>query len=222
MACPLGMTMSMPRRRALLAWAERHDAAVIEDDYDTEFRYVDRPLEPLQALDHSGRVVYVGSFSKTFSPAIRLGFALVPPPLAEPIAALRQLIDWHPPAVMQAALAGFIDDGLFDNHIRRGRRVSAERHGLLTEALFGPLAGDLTVLTTNAGLHIATLLRKGLGEDKVIQAAAEHGLGMMGLQQFFHTSPPRQGLLLGFGAIRTTDLPAALQALGGILAAKPE
>src|SRR5215472_14759224 len=219
---PLGMTMSMPRRRALLAWAERHDAAVIEDDYDTEFRYVDRPLEPLQALDHNGRVVYVGSFSKTFSPAVRLGFALVPAPLGEPIAALRQFIDWHPPTLMQTALAGFIDDGLLDRHIRRSRRVYAERHGLLTEALSGPLADDLTALTTNAGLHIATLLRKGLGEDKVIQAAAEHGIGIMGLQQFFHTSPPQQGLLLGFGAIRTNDLPRALHALGGILAAKPK
>jgi GntR family transcriptional regulator / MocR family aminotransferase len=146
----------------------------------------------------------------------------VPPPLAEPIAALRQLIDWHPPAVMQAALAAFIDDGLLDTHIRRGRRIYAERHGLLAEALSGPLAGDLTALTTNAGLHIATLLRTRLGEDKVIQAAAEHGIGMMGLQHFFHTSPPQQGLLLGFGAIRTTDLPAALHALGGILAAKPD
>jgi GntR family transcriptional regulator/MocR family aminotransferase len=216
---PLGMTMSMARRRALLAWAERHDAAVIEDDYDTEFRYVDRPLEPLQALDHNGRVVYVGSFSKTFSPAVRLGFALVPAPLAEPIAALRQLIDWHPPAAMQAALAGFIDDGLLDKHIRRGRRVYAERHGLLTGALAGPLADHLTALTTNAGLHIATLLRGELGEDKVIQAAAEQGIGMMGLQRFFHASSPQQGLLLGFGAIRTTDLPAALRALGDTLAA---
>jgi len=123
---------------------------------------------------------------------------------------------------MQAALAGFIDDGLLDKHIRRGQRVYAERHRLLTETLSGPLAGDLTALTTNAGLHIATLLRKELSEDKVMQAAAEHGIGMMGLQHFFHTSPPQQGLLLGFGAVRTTDLPAALQALGGILAAKPK
>ena len=218
---PLGMTMSMPRRRALLAWAERHDAAVIEDDYDTEFRYVDRPLEPLQALDHNGRVVYVGSFSKTFSPAVRLGFALVPPPLAEPIAALRQLIDWHPPTAMQTAMAGFINDGLLDKHIRRGRRVYAERHALLTQALSGPLAIHLTALTTNAGLHIATLLRKELCEDEVIQAAAEHGIGMMGLQHLFHASSPRQGLLLGFGAVRTTDLPAALRALGDTLAAEP-
>ena len=124
---PLGMTMLMPRRRALLRWAERHDAAIIEDDYDTEFRYVDRPLEPLQALDANGRVVYVGSFSKTFSPSIRLGFTVVPQPLAQPIAALRQLIDWHPPTAMQTAMAGFIEDGLLDKHIRRSKRGYAER-----------------------------------------------------------------------------------------------
>jgi len=122
---------------------------------------------------------------------------------------------------MQAALAGFIDDGLLDKHIRRGQRVYAERHRLLTEALSGPLAGDLTALTTNAGLHIATLLREELSEGKVMQAAAEQGIGMMGLQHFFHASPPQQGLLLGFGAVQTTDLPAALHTLGGILAAKP-
>jgi GntR family transcriptional regulator/MocR family aminotransferase len=215
---PLGMTMSMPRRRALLHWAECHDAAIIEDDYDTEFRYVDRPLEPLQALDGSGRVVYVGSFSKAFSPAVRLGFAVVPPPLAEPIATLRQLIDWHPPAVTQTALADFIDDGLLDKHIRRSRRVYAERHRLLTNALSGPLAGRLTALTPNAGLHIATLLRNGPGEDEVMQAAAEHGIGMMGLRHFFHASPPQEGLLIGFGAISTADLPEALRILGGLAA----
>ena len=214
---PLGMTMSMARRRALLRWADRHDAAVIEDDYDTEFRYVDRPLEPLQALDGSGRVVYVGSFSKTFSPALRLGFAVVPPSLAKPIAALRQIIDWHPPNALQAALAGFIDDGLFDKHIRRSRRVYAERHHLLSEALSGPLAAHLAARSPNAGLHVATLLRNGPGEDEVLRAAAGHGIGLMGLHHFFHSSPPQQGLLLGFGAISTTDLPAALRILGGIL-----
>jgi GntR family transcriptional regulator / MocR family aminotransferase len=217
---PLGMTMSMPRRRALLSWADRHDAAVIEDDYDTEFRYVDRPLEPLQALDRGGRVVYVGSFSKTFSPAVRLGFAVVPPSLAEPISAVRQLIDWHPPAAMQAALARFIDDGLLDKHIRRSRRVYAERHHLLTEALSGPLACHLTARTPNAGLHVATLLREGLGEDEVVPAAAGLGIGLIGLRHFFHASEPQQGLLLGFGAIGTADLPEALRMLGGVLAAQ--
>jgi GntR family transcriptional regulator/MocR family aminotransferase len=217
---PLGMTMSMPRRRALLRWAERHDAAVIEDDYDTEFRYVDRPLEPLQALDANGRVVYVGSFSKTFSPSVRLGFAVVPRPLAGPIAALRQLIDWHPPIAMQTALAGFIDDGLLDKHIRRSRRVYAERHHILTEALSGSLADHLTAHASNAGLHVAAVLRDGLRENEVLHAAAGHGIATSGLSDCFHTSPARSGLLIGFGAVSTTGLPTALRMLDRALASQ--
>jgi GntR family transcriptional regulator/MocR family aminotransferase len=215
---PLGMTMSMPRRRALLRWAERHDAAVIEDDYDTEFRYVDRPLEPLQALDANGRVVYVGSFSKTFSPSVRLGFAVVPQPLAEPVAALRQLIDWHPPIAMQTALASFINDGLLDKHIRRSRRVYAERHHILSEALSGPLAGHLTARAPNAGLHVAAVLREGLCEEEVLHAAARHGVVASGMHDCFHTGPAQPGLLIGFGAVSTAALPTALRTLGRILA----
>ena len=215
---PLGMTMSMPRRRALLRWAERHDAAVIEDDYDTEFRYVDRPLEPLQALDANGRVVYVGSFSKSFSPSVRLGFAVVPAPLAEPIAALRQLIDWHPPVAMQTAMAGFIDDGLLDKHIRRSRRVYSERHHLLVEALSGPLADHLAVRSANAGLHVAAMLREGLCEKDVLQAAARHGIATAGLSHCFYAAPAQPGLQIGFGAVSTAGLPVALRTLGRILA----
>jgi GntR family transcriptional regulator/MocR family aminotransferase len=215
---PLGMTMSMPRRRALLRWAERHDAAVIEDDYDTEFRYVDRPLEPLQALDANGRVVYVGSFSKTFSPSVRLGFAVVPQPLAEPIAALRQLIDWHPPIAMQTALAGFINEGLLDKHIRRSRRIYAERHHIVAEALSGAMADHLTARAPNAGLHVAAVLRAGLCEKDVLQAAARHGIATGGLRDCFHTSPAQSGLLIGFGAVSTAGLPVALRTLGRILA----
>jgi GntR family transcriptional regulator/MocR family aminotransferase len=219
---PLGMTMSMPRRRALLRWAEQHDAAVIEDDYDTEFRYVDRPLEPLQSLDADGRVVYVGSFSKTFSPAVRLGFAVLPRPLAGPVTALRQLIDWHPPIAMQTALAGFIDDGLLDKHIRRNRRVYAERHHILTEALSGSLSGYLTPRLAHAGLHIAAGLGPGLGENEVLQAAARHGIVVSGLSDCFHTAPARSGLLLGFGAVSTSGLPAALRMLHRVLASQSQ
>jgi GntR family transcriptional regulator / MocR family aminotransferase len=215
---PLGVTMSLARRRALLRWAERHDAAVIEDDYDTEFRYVDRPMEPLQALDETGRVVYVGSFSKTFSPSVRLGFAVVPPPLAEPVAALRQLIDWHPPAATQAALAGFIDEGLFDRHIRRSRRVYAERHAILTEALAGPLHDHLAARPSNAGLHITALLRAERREEEVLRAADREGVALQGLRDYFHASPPRPGLVIGFGAVSTAGLPAALRVLGRVLA----
>jgi GntR family transcriptional regulator / MocR family aminotransferase len=214
---PLGMTMSMQRRLALLRWAERHDAAIIEDDYDTEFRYVDRPLEPIHRLDENGRVVYVGSFSKTFSPSVRLGFAVVPGPLASPIAALRQLIDWHPPTATQAALAGFIEDGLLDKHIRRSTRIYNQRRQIIDAALSGPLAADLAPQTASAGLHVAAVLRRGPGEDSVLQAAAAHGIATTGLRCHYQASRGQQGLVLGFGAISTADLPDALQTLASVL-----
>jgi GntR family transcriptional regulator / MocR family aminotransferase len=214
---PLGMTMSMARRRALLDWAQRHDAAIIEDDYDTEFRYVDRPLEPIHALDTAGRVIYVGSFSKTFSPSVRLGFAVIPPALTEPVTALRQLIDWHPPQATQGALAGFIEDGLLDRHIRRSRRVYGERHRLVIAQLSGKLSDHLTVRAPNAGLHIAAMLRPGLIERDVLRAAAARGIGTAGLRQFYRASPAQDGLLLGFGAVTTSDLSAALATLGKVL-----
>ncbi len=214
---PLGMTMSMQRRQALLRWAQRHDAAIIEDGYDTEFRYVDRPLEPIQLLDENGRVVYVGSFSKTFSPSVRLGFAVVPRLLVSPIAALRQLIDWHPPTATQMALASFIEDGLLDKHIRRSRRVYNERRQLIGTALSGPLAADLTPLAASAGLHVAAVLREGLSEASVLAAAGAHGIATTGLSGHYDSRPGQQGLVMGFGAIPTADLPGALQALAGAL-----
>jgi GntR family transcriptional regulator / MocR family aminotransferase len=215
---PLGMTMSMPRRKALLQWVEHRNAAIIEDDYDSEFRYVDRPLEPIQRLDEHGRVVYVGSFSKTFSPSLRLGFAVLPEPLAGPLAALRQCTDWHPPTVIQAALADFITDGLLEKHIRRCRLIYAERRRMLTDALSGPLADYLASLTPDAGLHVSAVLRNGLREDQVLQAAADHGITTFGLHDCFHSGPGQHGLLLGFGAVSSADMPAALRTLRDILA----
>jgi GntR family transcriptional regulator/MocR family aminotransferase len=178
---------------------------------------VDRPLEPIQRLDENGRVVYVGSFSKTFSPSVRLGFAVVPGPLAAPIAALRQLIDWHPPTATQTALAGFIEDGLLDKHIRRSRRVYNERRQLIDAALAGPLAADLTSQAASAGLHVAAVLREGVSEASVLAAAASHGIATTGLSWHYESNPGQQGLVMGFGAIPTADLPDALRALASAL-----
>jgi GntR family transcriptional regulator / MocR family aminotransferase len=214
---PLGMTMSMPRRRALLRWAERHDAGIIEDDYDSELRYVDRPLEPLQRLDQNGRVVYVGTFSKIFSPSVRLGFAVVPKPLVAPVAALRQLIDWHPPIATQMAFTSFIEDGLLDKHIRRCTRIYNERRQIIVAALSGPLAADLTSLTANAGLHVAAVLREGSSEDCVLRTAAEQGIATTGLRCHYQASSGQQGLVIGFGPISTIDLPVAMQRLASVL-----
>jgi GntR family transcriptional regulator/MocR family aminotransferase len=117
-------------------------------------------------------------------------------------------------------LAGFIDDGLLDKHIRRNRRVYAERHHIVTEALSGSLAQHLTPRTAHAGLHIATVLRPGFRENEVLQAAARHGIVVAGLSDCFHTAPAQAGLLIGFGAVSIRELPTALRMLDRVLAAQ--
>jgi GntR family transcriptional regulator / MocR family aminotransferase len=215
---PLGAVLSMARRRELLGWAARHDAAIIEDDYDSEFRHVDRPLEPIHRLDDGGRVIYVGSFSKVLSPQLRLGFAVVPPSLAGPVAALRQLIDWHPPIMAQAALAGLLEDGTIDRHLRRAGRIYTQRYQIVRAALAGPLSPWLSPLPAQAGLHLTALLGgPGGEEEEVLAAAAARGIAATGLSRYFHARPARPGLVIGFGAIDAAGLPAALHELGDAL-----
>ncbi|MGW4801801.1 MocR-like pyridoxine biosynthesis transcription factor PdxR, partial [Nonomuraea sp. NPDC004297] len=148
---PLGTPMSLARRAALLAWAERRRAVIVEDDYDSEFRFGARPLEPLQSLDRAGRVIYVGSFSKTLLPMLRLGFLIAPASLAPALRAARRLSDWHGELPTQAALARFIDEGLLARHIRKATREYAARHALIVAAL-----GEFLVPST-AGLHLCAL-----------------------------------------------------------------
>jgi GntR family transcriptional regulator/MocR family aminotransferase len=216
---PFGAVLSMARRRELLAWAARHDAAIIEDDYDSEFRHVDRPLEPIQRLDDSGRVIYVGSFSKVLSPELRLGFAVVPPSLAGPVTALRQLIDWHPPVMAQFALAGLLEDGTIDRHLRRAGRIYTQRFQIVRAALAGPLSPWLSALPAQAGLHLTALLSRSCDEGKVQAAAAARGIATTGLSQYFHDRQAQPGLVIGFGRIDTAALPAALAELGDVLSA---
>jgi GntR family transcriptional regulator/MocR family aminotransferase len=217
---PLGAVLSLGRRRELLGWAARHGAAILEDDYDSEFRHVDRPLEPIHRLDDSGRVIYIGSFSKVLSPELRLGFAVVPPSLAGPVTALRQLVDWHPPVMAQFALASLLEDGTVDRHLRRASRIYHHRYEIVRAALAGPLSPWLGALPAQAGLHLTALLHHPYDEDRVLAAVAARGIAATGLSQYFHGGPARPGLVIGFGAIDAAELPAALgelrAALGGL------
>jgi GntR family transcriptional regulator/MocR family aminotransferase len=210
---PFGAVLSMARRRELLTWAARHDAAIVEDDYDSEFRHVNRPLEPIHRLDDGGRVIYVGSFSKVLSPELRLGFAVAPPSLAGPVTALRQLIDWHPPIMAQAALAGLLEDGTIDRHLRRAGRTYTQRYQVVRAALAGPLSPWHSGLPAQAGLHLTALLPARCDEEKVLAAAAARGIATTGLSQYFHTRPGWPGLVIGFGRIDAAGLPSALHEL---------
>ena len=157
---PLSVTMTLPRRQALLAWAERNNAAIIEDDYDSEFRFGGRPLEPLQTLDAKGRVVYVGSFSKTMLPTLRLGFLVTPPSLRAALHKAKFVSDWHSSTLAQAALARFIDEGAFARHVRRVSAIYRERHQILADAISRDFAEHLELIPSTTGLHLTALARR--------------------------------------------------------------
>jgi len=214
---PTGVTMDLGRRRALLAWAEQHDAAVVEDDYDSEFRFASRPIEPLQTLDAGGRVIYVGSFSKTLLPGLRLGFVVTPPGLREAVHKAKFVADWHSATPGQAALARFIDDGGFARHLRRMGTVYRERHELLLRTLRRELDEHLEVIPSVAGLHLAATARRAGTEEiaAVVRRAWEQGVAVQELAIMAVRPPGPPGLLFGYGAIGAERIVEGIRRLRG-------
>jgi GntR family transcriptional regulator / MocR family aminotransferase len=213
---PLGVSMSLRRRLSLLAWAGRHHAAIIEDDYDSEFRFYDRPIEPLRTLDDSGRVIYVGSFSKTMVPTFRLGFVLAPPSLTPALHAAKFVTDWHSPLPQQRALAGFIDEGEFARHVRKMSVVYRERHEMMTTILGQDFDEHLEVLPSAAGLHVSATAR-GLSAEElhgVVENALDQGIAVQTLDRFAFERRSLAGLAIGYGAIATSQIAEGLRRLG--------
>jgi GntR family transcriptional regulator/MocR family aminotransferase len=212
---PLGVTMSLPRRLALLDWADRNNAAIIEDDYDSEFRFAGRPVEPLHTIDASGRVVYIGSFSKTLLPTLRLGFVATPPSCTSSVHKAKYVNDWHTSTVLQVALAQFIDQGAFARHLRKVRRVYTERHETIVRILNSDFADQLEVLPAVAGLHVAAVSHSSSVDQisEVAARAAELGVQVQRLARFAFEAPPRAGLLFGYGAIPTARIRKGLAIL---------
>jgi GntR family transcriptional regulator/MocR family aminotransferase len=212
---PLGVTMSLPRRLALLDWADHNNAAIIEDDYDSEFRFAGRPVEPLHAIDVSGRVVYIGSFSKTLLPTLRLGFVATPSSCTAAVHKAKYVADWHTSMVLQVALAQFIDQGAFARHLRKVRRVYTERHETVVKILSHDFADQLEVIPAVAGLHVTAVSRSASVDQisDVALRAAELGVQVQRLARFAFDGPPRAGLLFGYGAIATSRIRQALALL---------
>jgi GntR family transcriptional regulator / MocR family aminotransferase len=212
---PLGVPLALPRRLALLAWAEQHNAAIVEDDYDSEFRFQGRPIEPLQTLDSTGRVIYVGSFSKTMLPALRLGFVVTPPSLRVAVHKAKFVTDWHSPMLVQAVLARFIDDGGFARHIRKTSAVYRARHQILTQVLARDFAGLLEVIPSAAGLHLAAVAPDASAKqiNGVVRRASDVGVEVQELAKFGVHAPAQPGLLLGYGAIPTARIEEGLRRL---------
>lgn len=210
---PLGVAMSLPRRLALLAWAERHGAAIIEDDYDSELRFDGRPLESLQSLDRAGRVVYVGTFSKVLLPALRLGFVVAPPTLMPALRAARGIADLHGALATQAALAALMADGSLARHVRRVLRTYRERRDRLIAALARELGDELVVVPASAGLHVAARFAdRRLDDAAVVAAARASGVGCSALTPFY-LRRPRPGIALGYGVIPRSSIDEGVRRL---------
>jgi GntR family transcriptional regulator/MocR family aminotransferase len=211
---PLGVAMSIRRRAALLAWAERRAAVVIEDDYDSEFRFDGRPLDPLQSLDRTGRVIYVGSFSKVLLPTLRIGFLVAPASLRPALLTAKQLTDWHGDTITQAALARFIDDGLLARHIRKVMRVYATRHAQVLESLERRCSRRLRPILSATGLHLAAAA-DGTPANlrRAVDRARSRGVRVGVLSDYCLGTPRDTGVVIGYGAIPLSRIDDGLRQL---------
>jgi GntR family transcriptional regulator/MocR family aminotransferase len=212
---PLGMPMSHARRTALLEWAERRNAVIIEDDYDSEFRFGGRPLDTLQSIDRHGRVIYVGSFSKSLLPALRLGFLIAPPSLRHPLRAASHVASWYPQWPAQAALSSFIDEGLLARHLRKMRRIYAERHDMILHTLITDFSDWLRPIPAVTGIHIAATLRRPSRtyERDVAALAAANDVAFDRLTGYWPSGRAQPGIVLGYGGIATSEIAEGLSRL---------
>jgi GntR family transcriptional regulator/MocR family aminotransferase len=208
---PLGATMSAGRRLQLLEWAHGSNAWIVEDDYDSEYRYESMPVASMQGLDPGSRVIYIGTFSKTLFPSLRLGYIVIPPALVDRFLAVRRANDLFPANLYQAALADFISAGHFTRHVRKTRQLYAERRTALAEALrneFGPEIerGDMEILGAEAGMHLVVTLPPGLSDRKISARAAQEGLWLWPLSSAYAGTNVRQGFILGFGGTKADEM----------------
>ena len=203
---PLGITMSLPRRLQLLAWAKRTGATIFEDDYDSEYRYSGRPLSALQGLDSGGVVLFAGSFSKVLFPSLRLGYLVVPPDLVDRFAAAISITTRHAPLLEQAILCDFITGGHFGRHVRRMRQMYAERRGAMLEGAEKYWNGLLEISGVEAGLQTAAWLRGGIRAEAAARAAAERNVEVIPLDWYSRGKSLPAGLQLGFAAVDPREI----------------
>lgn len=221
---PLGMTMSLARRLELLAWAAKHKAWVVEDDYDSEYRYTGPPLASLQSLDRADCTIYVGTLSKVLFPGLRLGYLVAPPALVEPVVRAKAVIDRHTAIVPQMVLAEFIGGGHFGRHIKRTREAYGERRLALLDGLERTLADQLVCAPSDTGLDLCVHFLRAHDEHTLCAAGAAAGIELRGLAYYAHAgadapAPGAPGLLLGFAALPPAHIADGLAVLGEMLRA---
>ncbi len=210
---PLGCVLSAARRAALLAFARRHGAVVVEDDYDGEFRFGGRPLDALQTLAAGGEVFFVGTFSKNLFPALRLGYVVAPPWALAALAAAKERADWHCNLLAQHTLAAFIAEGHLARHVRRMRAVYAARRARLLARLEADFAPWLAPVAGVAGLHLAATGRRAHDFAAIAARAAAAGVGVSPLRKYGLGAAAPHGLVFGYGAIDEAAIDRGLDAL---------
>ncbi len=221
---PMGSVMSIGRRQALLAWAGRTGAYVIEDDYDSEYRFDTAPIEPLQTLGGTGNVIYLGTVSKTLSPLLRLGYLVVPATLGRAFATAKRLADRHAPAPEQEALTTLITSGAYERHIRRVRRRNGARRATLLAALSSTLGDRVTIVGADAGLHVVVWFNDlpRAREPELTARAHAAGLGLYAITPLFASAdgagrPDRAGLVMGYASLDERDIERGIARLAMVL-----
>jgi GntR family transcriptional regulator/MocR family aminotransferase len=215
---PLGSSMSASRRLQLLNWAQSSGAWIVEDDYDSEYRYESPPVASLQGMDANSRVIYIGTFSKVLLPSLRIGYIVIPSDLVERFVAVRFAMDIFPPYLYQEVLRDFMSMGHFGRHLRRMRQLYRERRNALVNSLKDEFGEMLQVHGAEAGMHLAVTLPRGIRDRKIVERAAECGLQLWPLSPCYYSDPPRQGLILGFGSTPAKRIPRAVSQLRSVLA----
>ncbi len=215
--CPLGVTMSLERRLAFLDWARRTSTMLVEDDYDSEYRYGGRPVPALHGLDRHGRVIYVGTFNKVLAPGLRLGYLVLPEALVDRVAALKSIATRHAPVLEQLVLLDFLAEGHFGRHLRRMRETYAERLQALHGAVARDLAPWLTLSTIEAGLQTVGWLDGGWRDAGAARAARAAGVDVVALSRYCRELRCRPGLLLGFGAVDPVEIARGTRVLARAL-----
>jgi GntR family transcriptional regulator/MocR family aminotransferase len=210
---PTGGILPLARRLGLLEWAKRRNAVIVEDDYDGEFRYEGHLLESLQGLDRDGRVIYIGTFSRTVFSGLRIGYLIAPKGLLPAFTAAKWLCDRHTANLEQQALAEFISSGMYERYLRRVRRRNAARRQALLDAIQERLGNRVKVTGDGAGAHVVLWPRHLVAEDSLIKGAAARGVGIYGISSYFLKQPSRTGIMLGYARMRETEIREGIRRL---------
>jgi GntR family transcriptional regulator/MocR family aminotransferase len=216
---PTGVVMPMTRRLELLDWAARTGTWIIEDDYVSEFRYEGHPIEALHALDHAGRVIYMGTFSKTLFPALRIAYLVLPHALVRPFTVAKWMADRHTAMPGQEALADFISQGHFERYLRRAGARNAAKRRILIASLQDHFGDRIEIAGENAGVHLLVWLNdvEARNADAIISRASRAGVGIYPVDLYFSKRPPRAGFLFGYAALTESGIRAGIRKLAAVV-----